>query len=181
MTTMNRYKFLSLVAASLAVAQTVGCGSGEKPKKPEVWTVEVVRAEKGAIAEAGEIERCNVNGSNCVKLAANQKFDAPALLKTGPGHRATIRIAKSASLDIGEGSTVVLLDCSPDVRRLRLVELRDRAELANERMENWASYLRDQAEELGIARIDTSFMSVDRVAAEVESILGDSDPRADAI
>lgn len=77
-------------------------------------------------------------------------------------------------------TTIVLLDCSPDVRRHRLVELRDRAELANTRMENWASYLRDQAEELGIARIDTSLMSVEQVAVEVESLVGDGSSPADA-
>lgn len=77
-------------------------------------------------------------------------------------------------------ATIVLLDCSADVRRYRLVELRDRAELASARMENWAGYLRDQAEELGIARIDTSSLSVEQVAAKVESIVGVGLP-ADAV
>ena len=77
-------------------------------------------------------------------------------------------------------TTIVLLDCSPDVRRHRLVALRDRAELANPRMENWASYLRDQAKELGIARIDTSLMSVEEVAVQVESLVDSGDSPGDA-
>lgn len=96
--------------------------------------------------------------------------------QTRPGF---ILAAAEAHADLE--TTIVLLDCSPDVRRHRLVELRDRAELANTRMENWASYLRDQAEALGIARIDTSLMSVEQVAAQVESFLGGGKPPADAL
>ena len=90
-----------------------------------------------------------------------------------------IQAAAEAHSDLE--ATIVLLDCSPDVRRHRLVELRDRAELANARMENWAGYLRDQAEELGIACIDTSRMSIEQVAKAVESIVDSGGSLADAV
>ena len=67
---------------------------------------------------------------------------------------------------------VILLDCSSEVRRHRLVELRNRPELASPRMDTWAAYLAGQAHALGLPIIDTSASTPDEVALEVESVIG---------
>ena len=68
---------------------------------------------------------------------------------------------------------IVLLDCSAAVRRHRLLE-RGHPELASDRMESWAAYLRAEADDLGLRVVDTSDLSIDAVAdvleAEVEAM-----------
>jgi len=59
---------------------------------------------------------------------------------------------------------VVLLDCSPEVRAARLRGPRQQPELATDRMDAWAAYLRGQADALGLDVIDTSELSVEAVA-----------------
>lgn len=55
---------------------------------------------------------------------------------------------------------VVLFDCASDVRDTRLCGPRQQPELANERMDRWAAYLRGEAEALGLPIVDTSSMSL---------------------
>ncbi len=62
---------------------------------------------------------------------------------------------------------MVLLDCTAEVRRKRLVELRNQPELVTVQMETWAAYLRGQADALDLLVIDTSEMTVDAVADEL--------------
>ena len=76
----------------------------------------------------------------------------------------------------GSASThlrIVLLDCSPAVRRRRLAQ-RGQPELANLQMDNWAAYLRGQADALGLRVIDTDALAVevvaDLLAAEVKEL-----------
>ena len=69
----------------------------------------------------------------------------------------------------------ILLDSRPDVRRRRLVALRDQAELASPVMDSWAAYLRGQADALGLRVIDTSDLSVAEVAGEIESFVSRQD------
>ncbi len=69
--------------------------------------------------------------------------------------------------------TIVLLGCSTEVRRFRLTELRQQPDLANSRMENWAIYLRGQADALGLPVIQTDTFTVDEVASAVESVFLD--------
>jgi hypothetical protein len=68
---------------------------------------------------------------------------------------------------------IVLLECSPAVRRVRLAQ-RGQPELANLRMDNWATYLRGQADALGLPVIDTDALAVevvaDLLAAQVEGL-----------
>jgi hypothetical protein len=47
--------------------------------------------------------------------------------------------------------------------------MRGQPELANERMDNWAAYLRGQADALGLLVIDTSDLSVDEMIDALES------------
>jgi hypothetical protein len=55
---------------------------------------------------------------------------------------------------------VVLFDCTSHVRDMRLRGPRQQPELANERMERWAAFLRSEAEALGLPIVDTSSMSL---------------------
>jgi len=64
---------------------------------------------------------------------------------------------------------IILLECSASVRVHRLTELRQQPELANARMENWAIYLRGQAEALRIPSVQTDDLTLDEVAAAVEA------------
>ena len=65
--------------------------------------------------------------------------------------------------------TTVLLDCDPQTRHRRL-SARGQPELATERMNTWAVYLRGQADALSLPVVDTSNMSVAEVAAAIRSV-----------
>ncbi|TFG52840.1 MAG: hypothetical protein E4H37_04860 [Gemmatimonadales bacterium] len=69
---------------------------------------------------------------------------------------------------------IVLLDCTPEVRRARLMDSRLQPELATEQMDKWAAYLRGQADALGLQVIDTSDIdtttAVNRLIAVVETL-----------
>lgn len=66
---------------------------------------------------------------------------------------------------------VALLDCSSDARGERLRGPRGQPELASDRMTNWAAYLRGQADARGLSVIDTSSLTVDEVADELEALV----------
>jgi RNase adaptor protein for sRNA GlmZ degradation len=66
---------------------------------------------------------------------------------------------------------VALLDCSPEARADRLRGARGQPELASNRMTSWAPYLRGQADEGHLPIIDTTNLTVDEVADEVEALL----------
>jgi hypothetical protein len=66
---------------------------------------------------------------------------------------------------------VALLDCSPDVRAARLHGPRQQPELANSRMDEWAAYLRGQADALNLAVIDTSLLTVTESADQLDGIV----------
>ena len=68
------------------------------------------------------------------------------------------------------GVRVVLLECSPAVRRERLVE-RGQAQLANRRMDGWSDYLRREALDLGLPIVETTALTVARVADALELII----------
>lgn len=69
---------------------------------------------------------------------------------------------------------ILLFDCNKEVRTTRLRDGRAQPELASSRMENWAAYLRREAEALGLPVVDTSQLSVeeatDRLQHEVEAM-----------
>ncbi len=70
---------------------------------------------------------------------------------------------------------IVLLDCTPAVRRARLAGERSQPELSNPQMDCWAAYLRGQADALDLPVIDTSDMeieaTVDRVLVHIRALL----------
>jgi uridine kinase len=62
---------------------------------------------------------------------------------------------------------VVLLDCALLVRHQRLIQ-RGQAELVIAEMDDWAVYLRREAEQLDVPIIDTSVLDIDGVADALE-------------
>lgn len=70
---------------------------------------------------------------------------------------------RAAVSELGNASArITLVECSPAVRRARL-QLRGQPELATQDMENWAIYLRGQADALELPIINTSELTVDEV------------------
>jgi hypothetical protein len=72
---------------------------------------------------------------------------------------------------------ILLLDCAPEVRTRRLETLRGQPELASERMERWAAYLRGQADALSLPIIDTSDITIEEVVSQMRSHLRELDTR----
>lgn len=65
---------------------------------------------------------------------------------------------------------IILLDCNRDEMNRRLVQ-RNQPELQSEQMDNWLSYLRNQAKEQNIRIIDSSERTIEEIAAYIESII----------
>lgn len=78
-------------------------------------------------------------------------------------------IVAAAESHPGLEPLIILLDCSAEVRRHRLTELRKRPELANRQMDHWAVYLAGQAHALGLSVIDTSDLGPSAVADAIEA------------
>jgi hypothetical protein len=66
---------------------------------------------------------------------------------------------------------VVLLDCTAGVRTERLVGARQQPKLATARMDQWAAYLRGQADVLSLKIIDTTSLTIEEVAGQLEQIV----------
>jgi ribose 1,5-bisphosphokinase PhnN len=78
----------------------------------------------------------------------------------------------SAGARIAPGNVrVVLLDCSSDVRAMRLRCGREQPELANARADRWAAYLRGQADALELTVIDTTLLTVTAASEQLEEIV----------
>ena len=75
----------------------------------------------------------------------------------------------------GAGSSrdlhVVLFDCSPEVREARLRGPRGQPELATARMDNWAAYLRGQADALGLPIVDTTALTIAEATDQLEALV----------
>jgi hypothetical protein len=76
----------------------------------------------------------------------------------------------SAARALPRGVHVVLLDCSPRVRKERLRGPRQQPELATAQMDQWATYLRGQADSMDLPVIDTTTLTVDEAAAQLEEL-----------
>jgi hypothetical protein len=66
---------------------------------------------------------------------------------------------------------VALGDCSSDVRGARLRDQRQQPELADARMDQWAAYLRGQADAFNLVVIDTTSLSVREAADQLEEVV----------
>ena len=62
---------------------------------------------------------------------------------------------------------IVLLDCTPAVRSQRLRSERQQPELDTSQMNQWAAYLRGQADALHLPVIDTTLLTANHVADEL--------------
>jgi len=67
----------------------------------------------------------------------------------------------------------ILIDCNDETRSKRLTFNRGPSELANEKMMNWARYLRREAKDNGCTILDTSSLSLDEAVSYVIARLGD--------
>jgi len=77
--------------------------------------------------------------------------------------------------------SVVLLDCSSNLRAARLHGPRQQPQLANAQMDHWAAYLRGQADALGLTVIDMSILTITEAAEKLEQVVrGLIDPDAPA-
>jgi RNase adaptor protein for sRNA GlmZ degradation len=66
-----------------------------------------------------------------------------------------------------EAAGIVLLDCTPSARSHRLRSERQQPELDTSRMNEWAAYLRGQADALHLPVIDTTPLTANHVADEL--------------
>lgn len=107
------------------------------------------------------------------RLAANPEAVELAVLE-GQTRPSFIQ-PQRARIGIGH-ARILLLDCTPVVRMVRLRGPRAQPELAGDRMDTWAAYLRGQADALGLRVLDTSAMSIEAVAdvlqEEIEVLRG---------
>lgn len=97
------------------------------------------------------------------RLASNTE---PVAVLEGQTRPSFIRAALAGHREIR--TEIVLLDCRPDVRRQRLIELRGQPELATAEMDCWSVYLRGQADALSIPIVDTSEQTVEFVATQLQ-------------
>jgi hypothetical protein len=80
-------------------------------------------------------------------------------------------VLRSAGAGTQWNAHVVLLDCAPDVRAARLSGPRGQPDLANDRMDTWAAYLRGQADALGLPVIDTTRLTVEGAAQQLLALM----------
>ena len=66
---------------------------------------------------------------------------------------------------------VILFDCAADVRAERLRGPRGQPELVDARMDQWAAFLRHEANTLDLPVIDTSRVSVAKAADQLEALV----------
>jgi GTPase SAR1 family protein len=71
-------------------------------------------------------------------------------------------------------TAIILLDCSPAVRRERLSGQRRQPDLATSQMDSWTAYLRGEADALDLPVIDTSTLDPggvsDQLAAHIDRL-----------
>lgn len=67
--------------------------------------------------------------------------------------------------------TIILLDCSEEEMEKRLMHHRKQPELFNDDMRNWLKYLRNQANDFGTIRIDTTYLSENETIAVFEGAI----------
>ena len=105
--------------------------------------------------------------SHWVKYVLDQPAIELAILET------QIRPHKAQAMLLRLGVAVhqvVLVECEQVEREGRLRGPRAQPELANPRMENWAAYMRGQADALALVIINTSGVSISALSARLRSI-----------
>lgn len=67
--------------------------------------------------------------------------------------------------------TALLLDCAADIRAARLCGPRQQPELATGQMDQWAAYLRGQADALHLRVIDTTALTIEQAADQLQDVV----------
>jgi RNase adaptor protein for sRNA GlmZ degradation len=98
------------------------------------------------------------------KLAAEMR-SRPNILFDGQTRCEFVRQGQKEA-NIGD-VRIVLIDCDDTTRTHRLTHDRRQPVLANERMMNWARFLRNEAEKEGEMILDTSRLSVEEAVARL--------------
>lgn len=117
---------------------------------------------------SGEAWQASATGEWLARLAGLPADTHVAILD---GQTRPSFVFGAASRAVTRAVHVVLFDCSSAVRVARLRGPRQQPELATERMDNWAAYLRGQADALGLAVIDTTRLTIAQAADELEGIV----------
>ncbi len=71
-----------------------------------------------------------------------------------------------------QNNSTILIDCNDEVRSERLRKERNQPELDNEKMMNWARYLRSEAQENLVQILDTGSQSLEESVAIIKTELG---------
>jgi hypothetical protein len=66
---------------------------------------------------------------------------------------------------------IILLSCEDKLRHLRLAKMRNQPELINNKMDNWANYLMNQAIEQNTLIVDTTNKTIPEIIEWCESNL----------
>lgn len=62
---------------------------------------------------------------------------------------------------------IVLIDCDDAVRHERLRANRNQPELVNADMDNWARFLRNQANQMQVTILDTGKLNIDQITQQI--------------
>jgi len=79
-------------------------------------------------------------------------------------------IAEACEVNDVKSYKVILIDCSDDVRKARLLH-RGQPELANEQMMEWGRYLLRETKKIGGEIINNDNLSIVETAAAIETIV----------
>ena len=79
-------------------------------------------------------------------------------------------IVEASEANDVESYNVILIDCSGDVRKARLLQ-RGQPELANEQMMEWGRYLLRETKKIGGEIINNDNLSIIETAAAIEAIV----------
>lgn len=167
---MRRVVFL--VGASGVGKTTVA----EVLERRKPWTGHTYFFDSIGVPSTEEMERRFGGGDGWQRWATRHWVDELAnrteALQLLEGQTRPSFILQATERHAGLEAKVILLDCSSEVRRQRLIEFRERPDLANPRMDHWAAYLRGQADALGLPVLDTGREDPAAIASAVEQMVG---------
>ena len=103
-----------------------------------------------------------------VKRALDQPALELAVLDTQIRPQEALAVLQRLGIEVHQ---VVLVECEQAEREARLRGARAQPELVSPQMENWAAYLRGQADALGLDRVDTSRAPISASRAWLSSLV----------
>jgi hypothetical protein len=106
--------------------------------------------------------------------SSHRSADHPGAVYSLKARHAFPFLAEGAECAGSPAYLPILVDCDDETRSRRLLLERKQPELANERMMNWARYLRHEAMGRGCEILDTSMLSLDQCILHVMARLSGS-------